>query len=526
VLGALSVLFVSLGLYQAWEDAPTFDEPVYLAAGTVYLHWHDVRFNDEHPPLSKVIAVLPALLAKPVIPPSQALAARDEHQYVTNFVKAQTRAGKLRREMFLNRLVPLLEAVLVGFALYALGERLIGPTAGLLAGALWLANPFTLGLGHLNGIDLPFTLAALGIALAVARYLEQPTRRSAAIVGVACGLALLTRHTGLLLAPIAGITVLVVRGRRDGWRAGIRDALTAGAIAWAMIWAGYLLLAPTHQFGYVVLPRTYVDGIRRLSSISNGPAPAYLLGQAWRGARWWYWPGSAVVKLPLPLLVFMLIGVVFGVARRPPHWKRVVVVVVIPALALTAFTITQPRPIGLRYLLPVFAFALLLAAPYQVVTRRRLYSAVLVGVTVVSGVLMVASSPHSLAWTTTRPGYRAATDSNIDWGQDLYRLQRWAKGKDPWVAYFGARGLSVADVPGAKPLIGAPIDQITGWVAASATSINSDKRPGLAWLRAYCPVGTLGGTILLFRFTAPPTPGSVPQAVPRVCRGAASRRVG
>jgi hypothetical protein len=29
-------------------------------------------------------------------------------------------------------------------------------------------------------------------------------------------------------------------------------------------------------------------------------------------------------------------------------------------------------------------------------------------------------------------------------------------------------------------------------------------RPVLGWLRAYCPVGNLGGTILLYRFHDPP----------------------
>jgi len=33
VLGACVALFAGLGLYEAWADGPTFDEPVYVAPG-------------------------------------------------------------------------------------------------------------------------------------------------------------------------------------------------------------------------------------------------------------------------------------------------------------------------------------------------------------------------------------------------------------------------------------------------------------------------------------------------------------
>ena len=58
----LAACFLGLGLAEAWSDSPTFDEPVYVAAGLAEVLHHDVTFNDEHPPLAKVLAVLPVLL--------------------------------------------------------------------------------------------------------------------------------------------------------------------------------------------------------------------------------------------------------------------------------------------------------------------------------------------------------------------------------------------------------------------------------------------------------------------------------
>ena len=73
--------------------------------------------------------------------------------------------------MFLSRLVPVVELLVTGLLVYALAARLVGPAGGMFSAALWLLNPFVIGIGHLDGIDIPFTLDALTVALpgAVAR---------------------------------------------------------------------------------------------------------------------------------------------------------------------------------------------------------------------------------------------------------------------------------------------------------------------------------------------------------------------
>ncbi len=178
ILAALAVGFAGLGLYQAWHDSPTFDEPVYVAAGLASLTRHDLRLNPEHPPLAKALAALPALAVHPVIPHTAAWSRGEERVYSAQFLQAQLRAGTLQRVMFAARLVPLAEAIAAAFVLYALARRLLSPAAGLVAGGLWLAGPLVLGLGHLDGIDLPFTLAALLVSLALVRVLELARDRS------------------------------------------------------------------------------------------------------------------------------------------------------------------------------------------------------------------------------------------------------------------------------------------------------------------------------------------------------------
>ncbi|HEY7177493.1 MAG TPA: hypothetical protein VH442_21460, partial [Micromonosporaceae bacterium] len=161
------------------------------------------------------------------------------------------------------------------------------------------------------------------------------------------------------------------------------------------------------------------------------------------------------------------------------------------------------------------------------VARRGLSAAtaVVLALAVTSTAL---SYPRSMAWTAPGfgPSYAIATDSNVDWGQGLYELQSWSKGRDPFVAYFGPRGITTADIASARPLIGANPADITGWVAASATAINSSDRSELAWLRNYCPVRILANSVLVNRFAQPPEVAPAPAKPATLCAGPFSHRAG
>jgi len=211
----------------------------------------------------------------------------------------------------------------------------------------------------------------------------------------------------------------------------------------------------------------------------------------------------------------MLAGAIGCYWLAPDARRRAGLAVALPAALIAAFTLTMPKDIGVRYLLPVLALWAAAAACGLVTmlgavrgARRRGLAASAVAVPLGAAVLATSLSfPGSLAWTAWpfRPGYQMVTDSNVDWGQGLYVLRSWSATRDPWVAYFGPRGITTDDIPGARPLLGADPARLAGWVAVSVTALNSANRSSLAWLRAWCPVGILDGTILLYHFSQPPT---------------------
>ena len=272
-------------------------------------------------------------------------------------------------------------------------------------------------------------------------------------------------------------------------------------------------------------PKEWAAGFAYLV-LTSAAKPAYLFGQAWNGGRWWFFLGSTVVKLPLLALIAMALGFVGW--RRVPRAdvNRGLAVVVAPAIALYVAVAVQPLDLGLRYVFPSLALAFVAAGPIVLtgaVAWRRIGAAVMV---VTQLAAFALAYPHSIAWTPPpfQPAYRWATDSNVDYGQGNDRVNDWAIGRQPFVDLLLPRGFD--DPPGSRPLRDVPTAQVRGWVAVSATRLTALDRDELSWLRAYCPVGTIGGSVVVYRFDGPVDARPGPTMPVGLCSGDVSTRTG
>jgi hypothetical protein len=388
-----------------------------------------------------------------------------------------------------------------------------------------------LGIGHLDGTDIPFALAAVTASWALARWLRLRSRRALAWLGLALGWAALSDISGLLvvaagLAVVAGVTLREAPSLRSGAQRALARTAPAALIVLAVVWIPYLILDPRLVGQPGLLPSPYLAGIAYLRA-SDTPVPGYLAGISYQGGQWWFWPVSLAIKLPAASLLLLAAGPVAWLAADGATRRRALLAIGIPAMLLTAFVLAIPRDIGVRYLLPVLALwaaasgALVPATAALRPAARRAARAGACALLAGAIVTTAASFPRSLSWTAPpfRPGYAVATDSNVDWGQGLYALRSWAAGRRPWVAYFGPRGLAPDPVPGGRPLLGTAPERVSGWVAVSATALTSADRPQLAWLRGYCPVRVLDGSILVYHFPGPPAPHATAARPPTVCPG-------
>lgn len=546
ILGGLALVFLASGLYQAAHDSPTVDEAVDIASGVTSLARHDLRLNPEHDLLVHVLPAGPALLGHPVIPDGPGYRSGDWFGHTDEFMRANRAAGRLDRVVFLSRLVPLLEGLAVAAALYALTDRLLGGAPAVLAAGLWLSTPVFLGFSHVVSLDVTFTLAVLAVCLALVHDHRHASRRSAILVGLALGGALLARHSGLVLVPPVAVSVVASRGSAAR-RAGVEAVLAAWATAWATVWVAFVAFGSSvdvfagnrldgligqqrSQSGLVRLalavpwPREWAGGLAYLALTSTA-RPAYLFGQAWSGSRWWFFPGSLIVKAPIGV-VAVLVLVPVGCWKLDPSARRRLATVLGPvAVALVLQLLLQPLDLGLRYAFPVVAIGLVPAASITSWWRGRLATVGAAGLAATQLAAMIVASPHSMAWTPPpfTAGFRWASDSNVDYGQDQRAVERWARGKHPAVALLLPRG---ADIPiGSRPLLGSDPGALRGWVAISATRLTVLNRDELSWLRGYCPVGTINGSILVYRIDGPPDTRPGPARPEGVCRREYSRRV-
>ncbi|MCU1353971.1 MAG: hypothetical protein JWM05_3180 [Acidimicrobiales bacterium] len=523
-----SLAFIAISLRQAATDGATVDETTHVVSGYVALTHHDVRVSPQHPPLAKVLAVLPLLATHVDVPSTSGSRVHEGRAITRQWVRHEEQAGRLHRLIFLARLVPILLTVAVAWALAILASQLFGPRAGPFAAVLWLANPLILGLGHLVTIDIPGVLTAVLAALAVLAARRDPRWVRLLVVGVAAGIAVTTRTTGLLVVASA-VAAVGLAAWPAGWRRALGHGAAVAATAWVTVMVVYATLAPgvlvprrhdvwgLSSLRRFLLPPSWVHGMAYLRHVGSVPGPAFLLGRAHTG-RWpAFWPLAMVAKLP-PTTVLLLVAAPLACWLLPRAVRREATVVVgIPILLHAAFALQQERPIGLRYLLTPIAFGLVAAAALLAVVPARAVR----GIWAVAGAIALACCLMlpSLSWTSplVGSGPAAAADSNLDWGQSWPALVRWSRTHHPWVSYFGPAGLDARFLAGARPLLHAPAD-MTGWVAVSASNLTVYERDRLRWLRAYCPVGVLDRTIVLYRFRNPPDRTLRGPDAPRSCR--------
>jgi Dolichyl-phosphate-mannose-protein mannosyltransferase len=285
----------------------------------------------------------------------------------------------------------------------------------------------------------------------------------------------------------------------------------------------------------------YLLGLLLTLSRASASDVTYFLGEVSASGWWSYFPVVYALKEPLPfhLLtgVALLVTVASGGARvwgRPAlaSWLRrhPPETLMLSWIALYWGTALQATlNIGVRHLLPVFPFTIMLVAraisrwlvgphgrpgwPTGPALARGMVVAGLVLWQVVS---VVRVYPSFLAYFNEvaggpAGGGRYVVDSNLDWGQDLRRLRTFVEAHhlaQIAVDYFGggspAYELGTQSIPwwSAK-------GPYPGWLAVSATILQSAQGrwdPALgwqpeeayAWLRGHAPVATIGYSIWVF----------------------------
>jgi hypothetical protein len=487
-----------------------WDEPATLAAGMEWLSTGGYHYEAQHPPLARVASAL--------LPYLRGARSLGNHLIYDEGRALLGEGAQYRRTLFLARLgmLPFFWLMLVVCARW--GGRIAGDAGAALAALFVATNPNLLAHAGVAGTDLAPAAFVVAATYAWLCWREQPTTARALLFGLAIGLAATTKFSALaflVLTFVFGETArwpLVRRGGDAAVRAfAWRSALVVAGTAAVAVWAVYRFhVGPMTPGGVPVPAPEFFTGLGAFFTHGSGGHPAFLLGEVRLRGWWYYYLVVLAVKTPLPLLALSIAGAVYAVrAMRVDGWTSVVPI--LGAVAVLVPALISHVDLGVRIVLAVYPFLALLAARgataawrsagarAQLLARRGAVS-VLVGGMMVTA---VRSWPDYLAYFNPVAGphpERVLVDSNLDWGQDLYRLADTvrARGIDSIrVHYFGSSQLSSVGLTNARRL--ARDERTTGWVAASETflaGVWSDT--SLHWLARRTPVARIGPSMRLY----------------------------
>jgi 4-amino-4-deoxy-L-arabinose transferase-like glycosyltransferase len=524
----LLLLTVQLAM-TARANTITWDENDHIYAG--YMMWKhgDFGLNPEHPPLVKLLATLPLLGMHLTEPQMQDRAYRLQAVLGGRDFIFHNDADKI---VFRTRMAVLPLAFLLALLVFLAAQEMFGTGAGFVALGLIAFDPTLLAHGALVTTDVGQASFLLWAIYAFYRYIKKPSARRLVVAGLAVGVALASKHSAVLLAPM----LLVLTAVEVVWGARWTEVISAETVglrakryAWAVVvicvislgvlWASYGFRSAARGGGQAlnppmaeqlakvpnaaerevlvaiasshVLPQSYVYGMAHVL-FSADAFHSFVLGKTYPRAVWFYFPVAMAIKSSLTFLILLAATVWVVAAGRLRRWRELLYLGVPPAIYLV-ISMMGGENIGIRHVLPVYVFLSVAigGAAWALVESNRRWLYLVVALLVFQAVSVARAYPNYIAYANELAGgpanvHKYLSDSSVDWAQQLRPVKRYldARGvKDCWFLYFGYGivdyryyGIPCKPLPTVESIwLGAPSDApaaIDGPVLISATDLS------------------------------------------------------
>ena len=478
----LAVMATELAL-SARQQSQTFDEGVHIFAGYRYWKNFDFGMNPEHPPLVKLVVTLPLLRLPLRVPIALPDADFKMVEYAAG--SAFLYGNDAKTILWRTRMAAAVFTLFLGLAVFLAANSMWGAGPAFLALTLLVFEPNFLAHGALVTTDIGVTL---GIFLGVASYyfyLKKPSALTLVCAGLAAGVCLGAKHSGILLFPMLLLLSIaellpfrdpVTRKRApDLAKRAFRLACSLAAISaisYVALWSLYgfrfaarpsgLSVNPSlpefakymgHTSSAVVLqiarwhllPESYLYGV--VDIFSSATIPTVIFGKYYASAQWFYFPAVFIVKSTLAFLVLCALAPV-GAAFLGKRFRRELLFLIVPPAFYLVVAMSSRINYGVRHLLPIFPFLIVLisVAAWKLAERHRAVAAVVALLVIGHAASSLRAFPNYIPYANELWGGPAKThellaDSNVDWGQGLVAMKQYIDRrqiKDCWFAYFGS----------------------------------------------------------------------------------------
>lgn len=480
---SLAIAIFLLGLMAllaggaARRESVTIDEVAHTAAGVSYWQKLDMRMNEEHPPLAKLIAAIPLVLRGAHADYSHVSwtwSAPMFHQYLSEWVFGHwflMNWNDPHSTLFWARLPMLMITLLLGWLIYICGTRLGGDWGGLLCLTAYVTMPAFLTFGPLVITDVVITFFWILTVWQLPAMWHSPTRAQVLKLGLAFAGTLLSKFSSGLMLFVFPAVVLSMRlwplleqpadklerrtWRRRAWRNLFKATLWAAMFVY-LVYFVFTWNQPTDAFNAIphfskspllrrlLMPLlVYLRGLIGFA-MGAGSRPTYILGHSYPHGVWFYFPVVFFLKSQLAFLLMLSLALVTALIIRrsgrvsiiPPdkelHWRCIWVSLMI----YTTACLLSRLDLSIRHFTIPLALMILLLAPLprmlqSLRSTQPLLSKVGTWSTVVLAgialVIAVRTYPFYMSFLNSfsmgRPGYRLVNDSNLDWNQSLPEVE-------------------------------------------------------------------------------------------------------
>src|SRR6185369_12751882 len=196
----LLLIVLSLQLFlSVRRESQTWDEANHIFAG--YRSWThgDYGLNPEHPPLVKLLATAPLLSSQLKVPTlEERFFKEDAFLRGKEFLYQNDPDKILARTRSAAALLTLLTALVVFFGT----REMFGIGSAFVALTLLVFDPNLLAHGALITTDVGLSCFMFLSVYMFYRFVKSPSALHLILAGLAVGLVLAVKHTGLLILPI------------------------------------------------------------------------------------------------------------------------------------------------------------------------------------------------------------------------------------------------------------------------------------------------------------------------------------
>ena len=326
----------------------------------------------------------------------------------------------------------------------------------MLALFLFCFEPNVIAHSRLATLDMPLALFVFASFYFFWKFARSSKPVFLLASAIAISLATLTKYTALLFFPLLFLFIILQHKTLSKNRANFfkqRNILFYYTFIFSVLVLAPIILANFlyafegyKQNYYFFIPARMYEGFNFIKEWVQGGREGYLFG----GFRKYipeYFLVAFLIKTTLPLLILLALAFYFF-AKKP---SSELFSILMPALLFfLIISLFSKFYLGLRYVLPAFPFLFVfvagaLSSKLGTIRKNRFLFALFSILLAWHAFASLSIYPHYLEYFNELVGGPAngpkyLTDSNIDWGQDFFYFEEFAKKqnwKHPVLIYFG-----------------------------------------------------------------------------------------